>query len=221
MTTKTLTALAAATALSATALAAGPTHAGPLGFLKKIVKQELTELAQETVENATDAAAGAVVSKVAGKARGEPQAPATDNGFRQEGGTTVPSADDVQTPQGEARGLLLPAVQPSYQARVNVVAGDVTGDGKDGKPGTSQNGTTVPAADTVSAGDEERRGLLLPAVQKVAPAPRPQAGTTQNGTTAPTAEDVAAPKPPKRGRMVQNGTTVETASDVQAPQQGE
>lgn len=220
MNMKHLKVLATATALSATSLVAVPAQAGPFGFLKKIVKQELNELAEETVQGAVDAAAGAVVdaasdnkSKKKGKVEarkveeGE-AAPAGNGGFRQEGGTTVPSADDVQAPPSETR--------------VNVAAGDVTGDGRGGKPGMSQNGTTVPSADTVQAQQKERRGaLILPAVQKAAPEPRPQAGTTQNGTTVPTADEVQAPQRPQRGKMALNGTTVETASEVQAPEQGD
>lgn len=229
--------LAAATALSATALVAVPAQAGPFGFLKKIVKKELTELAQETAQSAVDAATGAAVgdqSESKGKKKGKVEAswkveegeaaPSGDGGFRQEGGTTVPTADDVQAPQGETRGLLLPAVQPRFQGGVNVAVGDINGDGtSDGpsKPGMSQNGTTVPSADTVQAQQEERRMLLLPAVQKVAPEPRPQTGMTQNGTTVPTADEVQAPQRPQRGKMVQNGTTVEAAGEVQAPEQGE
>lgn len=202
--------LATATALSATALVAVPAQAGPLGFLKKIVKQELSELAQQTAQSAVDAATGGSEPAEA-KRKGKVEASwkveegeaarSGDGGFRQEGGTSVPTADDVQAPQGETRGLILPAVQPRFQGGVNVAVGDVNGDGTaDGptKPGMSQNGTTVPSADTLQAPTEERRGLILPAVQKVAPEPRPQ-----------------------RGKMVQNGTTVETAGEVQAPEQGE
>ncbi|QPC99047.1 hypothetical protein [Qipengyuania soli] len=199
----TLKALASATALSATALVAVPAHAGPLGFLKKVVKQELSELAQDTAREAVDAATGTAKAGKKGKVEaswkveeGE-AAPTGDGGFRQEGGTTVPTADDVQAPQGETRGLLLPAVQPRFQGGVNVAVGDVNGDGRDGKPGMSQNGTTVPSADTVQAAKEERRAsLLLPAVQKVAPEARPQ-----------------------RAKMVQNGTTVATAGEIKAPEQ--
>lgn len=229
MNTNHLKALAAATALSAT-LFAVPAQAGPFGFLKKIVKQELSELAEKTTQSAVDAATGGAEDskdKKEGKVeaswqveKGEAAAPSGDGGFRQEGGTTVSTADNVQAPQGETRGLLLPAVQRT--SGIKVATGDMTGDGKDGKPGMSQNGTTVPSADTVQAPKgEERRMLLLPAVQKAQADPRPQAGTTQNGTTVPTAEDVAAPNPPKRGKMVQNGTTVETAGEIQAPEQGE
>lgn len=201
--------LATATALSATALAAVPAHAGPLGFLKKIVKQELSELAQDTAQRAVDAATGGAEEskgKKKGKVdatwkveEGEAAAPPSSGGYRQEGGTTVPTADDVQAPQGGTRGLILPAVQPRNQGGVNVAVGDINGDGRDGRPGMSQNGTSVETADTVQAQQEERRAaLLLPAVQKAAPEPRPQ-----------------------RGKMVQNGTTVETAGELKAPEQGE
>lgn len=198
-------ALASATALSATALVAVPAHAGPLGFLKKVVKQELTQLAQDTAREAVDAATGTEMAGKKGKVEaswkveeGE-AARSGDGGFRQEGGTTVPTADDVQAPQGETRGLLLPAVQPSFQGGVNVAVGDVNGDGRDGKPGMSQNGTTVPSADTIqSAKDERRASLLLPAVQKVAPDARPQ-----------------------RKKMEQNGTTVATAGEIKAPERGD
>lgn len=201
----TMKALASATALSATALVAVPAHAGPLGFLKKVVKQELTQLAQDTAREAVDAATGTEKAGKKGKVEaswkveeGE-AARSGDGGFRQEGGTTVPTADDVQAPQGETRGLLLPAVQPSFQGGVNVAVGDVNGDGRDGKPGMSQNGTTVPSADTIqSAKDERRASLLLPAVQKVAPDARPQ-----------------------RKKMEQNGTTVATAGEIKAPERGD
>ena len=193
--------LATATALSATALVAVPAHAGPLGFLKKIVKDELTELAQDTAQGAVDAATGKARKKgkveAGWKVEEGEAAPTGDGGFRQEGGTTVPTADDVQAPQGDTRGLLLPAVQPRFQSGVNVAVGDLNGDGRDGKPGMSQNGTTVPSADTVQAQQEARRAsLLLPAVQKIAPETRPQ-----------------------RAWMVQNGTTVATAGEIKAPEQ--
>ena len=172
-------ALATASALSA-ALVAAPAHAGPLDFLKNAVKQELSELAQETTRGAVDAAVG--------KRKADKKATAASNegGFRQEGGTTVPTADDVLAPQGETR------------SGVNVASGDVDGDGRAGKSGLSQNGTTVPSADTVQARQPERRAaLIVPAIQKVAPEARPQRGRmVQNGTTVATAGEITAPEQP-------------------------
>lgn len=210
MTMNHLKVLATATALSAAALVAVPAHAGPLGLLKKIVQDQLSELAQETAQGAIDAATGKAGKKgkveASWKVEEGEAAPAAEGGFRQEGGTTVPTADDVQAPQQEGR--------------VNVAAGDVTGDGRSGKPGMSQNGTSVPSADTIQARQDKRRAaLILPAVQKVAPAPRPQAGMAQNGTTVPSADEVQAPQRPQRGKLVQNGTTVATASEIAVPGQ--
>lgn len=173
-----LKALATASAIAAAALVAVPAHAGPLDFLKKAVKQELSELAQEKTRGAVDAAVGSR------KSAKKEAAGSTDGGFRQEGGTTVPTADDVQAQQGDTR------------SGVNVASGDVNGDGRRGKPGLSQNGTTVPSADTVQASQHERRGsLILPAVQKAAPEARAQRGRlVQNGTTVATAGTIAAPE---------------------------
>lgn len=180
MTMTRMKALATASALSAAALVAAPAHAGPLDFLKNAVKHELSELAQETTRSAVDAAVG--------KRKSDKKASTASNegGFRQEGGTTVPTADDVLAPQGDAR------------SGVNVASGDVDGDGRAGKPGLSQNGTTVPSADTVQARQPERRAaLIVPAVQKAAPETRPQRGwMVQNGTTVATAGEIAAPAKP-------------------------
>ncbi|MEE1878074.1 hypothetical protein [Altererythrobacter litoralis] len=89
-------------------------------------------------------------------------------------GTTVATADEVLAPE----------------------TGEPNGDGSANRKGFRQEGgTTVPTADDVQAPQgEERKGLLLPAIQK------------------------AQAEPKKRRKMSQNGTTVATASEVQAPQ---
>ena len=88
-----------------------------------------------------------------------------------------------------------------------------------GRNGLSQNGTTVPTADTVQAPKSEESALMLPAVQQAREtAPRRERKMSQNGTRVPTASELNAPnrEPSQRGEMEQNGTTVSTASEVQA-----
>ena len=106
--------------------------------------------------------------------------------------------------------------------------------------GLSQNGTTVPTANTVQAPKSEERALIVPAVQQARSPRRSSRKMTQNGTTVPTASEVRAPRAESRSaagtdkhdkwisldsvnntrnrrKMSQNGTTVPTASEVQAP----
>lgn len=111
--------------------------------------------------------------------------------------------------------------------------------------GLSQNGTTVPTANTVQAPKSEERALIVPAVQQARSPGRSSRKMTQNGTTVSTASEVQAPKSEGRaqaakakkhvewsrvhnsasnsapnsqsGKMTQNGTTVPTASEVRAP----
>lgn len=100
--------------------------------------------------------------------------------------------------------------------------------GTPGRKGLSQNGTTVPTADTVKAPKREQRGMLVPAVQSAREAARqPKRKMEQNGTTVSTASEVQASKAQRglpqesrrssRRKMSQNGTTVPTASEVKAP----
>ena len=115
----------------------------------------------------------------------------TGKPFRQEPGTTVPTADDVLAPEDEEAALLLPAVQ-AYTS--------VQGPYQAPRKGMSQNGTTVETADEVQAPTRPQRAKLV-----------------QNGTTVATAGEVQAPEAPQRAKLKQNGTRVATASEVQAP----
>ncbi|MBX7528544.1 hypothetical protein [Qipengyuania vesicularis] len=173
-------------------------------------------------------------------------APRGNGGFRQEPGTTVPTADDIKAPEKEGEAaLLLPAVQaarassqggeeggvePSWKVEKGEAA-EASGSGGhvrviDGsqppaRAGLSQNGTTVATADEVLA-PETNEGRLVQNGTTVATAdevlaPEPkEARLVQNGTTVATADELLAPEN-ARGKMSQNGTTVETASEVQAP----
>ena len=72
---------------------------------------------------------------------GRDKDPATGKPFRQEPGTTVPTADDVQAPQDETQvGLLLPAVQKAREAAANPQ-----------RTKLKQNGTTVATASEINA----------------------------------------------------------------------
>lgn len=166
----------AGVALSATAVTAVPAHAGPLSFIKKVVKREADRALEDMLGSGASQSAPATAA-------------ANGKGFRQEGGTTVGTADDVQAPQDEnAVGLLLPAVQSVREAA------------RPQRAKMSQNGTTVETANEVQAPQSPQRAKM-----------------SQNGTTVETANEVQAPQRPQRAKTSQNGTTVETASEVQAP----
>ncbi len=159
----TLKVLMTAATLSTAALVAVPAQAGPLGFIKKLVKQELADLAQDTIRSATDTATTGVVV-AAGDVTGDGRPDTAERPFRQEGGTTVPTADDVQAPQEERAALIVPAIQKARYAAP-----------RRGK--LSQNGTTVPSAEDVAAPQRPQRARLV-----------------QNGTTVETAGEVQAPE---------------------------
>ncbi len=206
------TMLLAGAALSATALVAVPAHAGPLSFLKKVVKQELSELAQETAQGAVDAATGTVKARKTGKTDAtwkveEGEAAASgDGGFRQEGGTTVPTADDLLAPEDEGEALLLPAVQAAREAA------------RPQRSKMSQNGTTVETANEVQAPAPPGAALAGDEHEITYDIAAQRAKLSQNGTTVAIANEVLAPQKPERAKLKQNGTTVATAGEVQAPQ---
>ena len=193
---KTLVSIVALSIMATSA----PAHAGLFKSLKDAAKKELSRAAKKSVDNLVDRATGetakgkveaswkveegeAAASSGDGNAIGEP--------FRQEPGTTVPSADDVLAPKDEEAALLLPAVQ-AYTS--------VQGPYQAPRKGMSQNGTTVETADEVQAPTRPQRAKLV-----------------QNGTTVATAGEVQAPEAPQRAKLKQNGTRVATASEVQAP----
>jgi hypothetical protein len=149
------TTLFAGAALSAAIVAAAPAHAGPLDFIKKAVKKELVEITQSATQGVVDATF---------KGEKDTKAQSSEGGFRQEGGTTVETADDVQAPQEEGAAMLLPAVQPVREAA------------RPRHSRMSQNGTTVETANTVQAPQKPQRAKLK-----------------QNGTTIATAGEVQAP----------------------------
>lgn len=213
-----LTMLLAGAALSATALVAVPAHAGPLGFLKKAIKQELSELAEETAQAAVDAATGTVKTRKTSqpntgwKVEEGEAAASGDGGFRQEGGTTVPSADDVLAPEDEGEALLLPAVQAVREAA------------RPQRSRMSQNGTTVETANEVQAPASSGVALAGDEHEITYDIAAQRAKLSQNGTTVATANEVQAqqssqastgPKLPEFRR--EKGTTVHTADDLTAP----
>ena len=152
-----LRALLAASAASAALFAAVPAHAGPFDFLKRTIEREVKEAVDTAAETAVEAALQTAVETTF-KVEKAGQAQTTAAGFRQEGGTTVPTADDIAEPtteDGEA-----------HVSGVFVATGDVNGDGIDesrGKPFRQEGHTTVPTADDVQAPAQNRRAAQEPA----------------------------------------------------------
>ncbi|MFN2098833.1 hypothetical protein [Altererythrobacter sp. MF3-039] len=185
-----------ALAASAGLMTATPAHAGPLDFLKNEVSKAAKKEAKRAIEAGTQRAVRVAVSDVSRD--GIDESAAEGESFRQEGHTTVPTADDIQSkPQahiGGAGGAGKVSHNRVQMERANAKL--------------SQNGTTVGTASEVQAPQTEEQ--------------RPQrAKLSQNGTTVATANEVQAPtaeQRPQRARLSQNGTTVETASEVQAPE---
>ena len=138
-------------------------NAGLLSSVKKIAKKELTRVAQ----NATDGAVETSWKVEKGEAaNGKP--------FRQEGGTTVPTADDVQAPQRPQRAKM------SQNGTTVATASEVQAPQRPQRAKMSQNGTTVATASEVQAPQRPQRAKM-----------------SQNGTTVATASEVQAPSEPR------------------------
>lgn len=209
--------LLAGVALSATAMAAVPAHAGPLDFLKRAVKQELKETFEEVTESAVETAvetavvatigadasnesgggiynSGGTLSTQAQVGRGRAKARASvGEAMTSQNGTTVETASEVQAPQGEAQ-----APRPKKSAEWSRVKNTAAaGTSQPARAKLSQNGTTVETANEVQAQADEQAALLLPAVQSAREsARRNRAKLSQNGTTVATANEVQAPETP-------------------------
>ena len=200
--------LFAGVALSATAMAAVPAHAGPLDFLKRAVKQELKETFEEVTESAVETAvetavvatigadasnesgggiynSGGTLSTQAQVGRGRAKARASvGEAMTSQNGTTVETASEVQAPPSTSKGK----VEATWKTE--------EGTKSQTRPerGMSQNGTTVETASEVQAPADEQTALLLPAVQSAREAARKdRAKLSQNGTTVATANEVQAP----------------------------
>lgn len=171
--------------------AATPAQAGPFDFIKRAVKQELKETFEATTESVVESAMQTAVETTFKVEKGE-QAQASREGFRQEGHTTVGTADDIQAPElAQAQ-----VGRGRTQARAGI-----------GEAMTSQNGTTVETASEVQSD---------PAATAADAEPQ-DAFMTFNGPDAAARSSVQYPYR-LENKMSQNGTTVETASEVQAQQ---
>jgi hypothetical protein len=186
--------------------AATPAQAGPFDFIKRAVKQELNETFEATTESVVESAMQTAVETTFKVEKGE-QAQASREGFRQEGHTTVGTADDIQAPE---------------LAQAQVGRGRTQARASIGEAMTSQNGTTVETASEVQA---QQRPQAVPPSQtkgkveatwKVEEGEAAAAGGGAAGAGKATFKEYRTN--PARARMSQNGTTVETASEVQAPQ---
>lgn len=226
----TLKAMLAGAAISMTAIAATPAQAGALSFLKKAVKKELSRVAENTVESVLESAVETAADTTF-RAEKPAQADAGQEGgglwnsgsgtaaanpaskpMRQEGGTTVGTADDVQAPREEGTALIVPAVQPPREAARRTQRAKL-----------KQTGTTVATASEVQAPRPSTMSGSGSGTARHRATIEPLASAAQfrkeGGTRVGTADEVQAPSRPQRAKLKQAGTTVATASEVQAPGQ--
>ena len=196
--------LLAGAALSATAMAAVPAHAGPLDFLKRAVKQELKETFEEVTESAVETAVEtAVVATIGADPARTPEAtpavkpldrasPLLDDANVEGGGLWNA---DTSAADGNGGGGIYNS-GGTLDAQAQVGRGRTSARAQVGEAMTSQNGTTVATASEVQAPPSTSKGKVE--------------------ATWKTEEGTKSQARPERG-MSQNGTTVETASEVQAP----
>ena len=238
--------LFAGVALSASAMAAVPAHAGPLDFLKRAVKQELKETFEEVTESAVETAVEtAVVATIGADPARTPEAtPAVKPLDRAspvladaniEGGGLWNA--NTSAADGNGGGGIYNS-GGTLDAQAQVGRGRTRARANVGEAMTSQNGTTVETASEVQAPPSTSKGKVeatWKTEEGTKSQARPQRGMSQNGTTVETANEVQAPMDEQaalllpavqsareaarkdRAKLSQNGTTVATANEVQAP----